>query len=160
MPKKERLQPLQIYKLLPRTNCKQCGCESCFSFSLALISKEKRPTDCPELQSENFGSSRQTLNEYFGKGEIIPGTGLLLDKERCSGCGTCVVVCTKALNTVFYHGTTIPRADRESVVPVLQVIDGIVNAISWSSCKRMMDPPDYCRVCEDKCPFDALELVR
>ena len=160
MPKKQRLQPLQIYKLLPRTNCKQCGCESCFSFALALISKEKRPSDCPELQSEVFKSSLQTLDKYFGKGEIIPGTGLLLDKERCSGCGTCVVVCTKALNTVFHHGTTIPHPNRKSVTPVLQLVDGIINVINWSSCKRMMDPPDYCRVCEDKCPFDALELVK
>ena len=31
MSKREKLQPLHAYRMLPRTNCKLCGCESCFA---------------------------------------------------------------------------------------------------------------------------------
>ena len=159
MPKREHLQPLQVLKLLPCTNCKQCGYSTCFAFAFALISRQNRPEDCPELQAENFKSSLQTLNEYLGGGEIIPGTGIALDREKCSGCGTCVVVCNTANSSDYHHGTKIRREDSCQTSPVLQVVDGIVDVVNWNGCRRMMNPPLYCRVCEEKCPFSALQLV-
>ena len=107
--KKERFQPLQIYQLLPRTNCKLCGCAGCYAFAFALINRTKKPADCPELVTEAFSKSFKRLNEEFGEGEVIEGTDFVIDKEKCTGCGDCVVVCDKALITVSRPGMRFYR---------------------------------------------------
>jgi ArsR family metal-binding transcriptional regulator len=45
----QRPVPMTIYKLLPRTNCKQCGESTCFNFALKLIAKDRAPEACPAL---------------------------------------------------------------------------------------------------------------
>lgn len=161
MLKRERIQPLQVYQLLPRTNCKLCGLPGCYAFAFALIGREKTIKDCPELESEAFSSSLQTLNEYFGGEGVVEKTGLLINKEKCNGCGDCVIVCNKALYSVASHeAMMILRRPEDELPPVLEIVDGVVQVACWSSCKRCGDPPAQCRVCEEKCLFGALELVR
>jgi len=38
-----------VYKLLPQTNCKQCGEPTCYTFALKLAASQKKITDCPPL---------------------------------------------------------------------------------------------------------------
>jgi len=159
LPKKERLQPLQVYQLLPRTNCKLCNYNGCMGFAFALLSREKIPADCPELQKEEFRDSLKVLNAAFGKPVKVEKTGLLLEKEICNGCGDCVIACTKILPRVFHHGTVFSRQNVRDIPPVFQVINGVVEIINWPSCKRVRERLP-CRVCEDKCPFGAIALVR
>ncbi len=55
--------PLEVYKLLPKTNCGQCGIATCMAFAAAIIKKEKRPVDCPFLgreAAERMDSSVET----------------------------------------------------------------------------------------------------
>ena len=158
MPKQRKLQPLQIYQLLPRTNCKSCGCRTCFAFAFALISRDKRLEDCPDIQTEAFLSSYHTLKTLLGNAEPIEGTAFTLDREVCTGCGDCISACERVIRYINPRGGVLYH--RNSVPPVLQVIDGIIQVVNWDSCKRVMDPPDLCRVCADKCPFNALDLVK
>lgn len=44
--------PLEIYALLPRTNCGDCGIASCLGFAAAVLKGEKLPVDCPHLAQE------------------------------------------------------------------------------------------------------------
>lgn len=44
--------PLQLYKLLPRTNCRQCQVPTCMAFAAAVIKGQKRLDDCPHLDSD------------------------------------------------------------------------------------------------------------
>jgi hypothetical protein len=44
--------PLQVYKLLPKTNCGDCGVSTCMAFAAAIIKQEKRLADCPHLDRE------------------------------------------------------------------------------------------------------------
>lgn len=158
MPKLDKIQPLQIYQLLPRTDCQKCGSATCLAFAFELISREKKLSDCPDLLTEAFRDSYEFLSQYFGEEEAeVSEMGLLITREKCSGCGDCAVVCNKALSTIMYSGMVLHR---DPVPPVLKVVDGTVQVIEWTSCKRCMDPPDYCRLCEEKCTFGALELVR
>ena len=41
--------PLEIYKLLPKSNCKQCQLQTCLAFAGAVIKGQKRLKECPHL---------------------------------------------------------------------------------------------------------------
>ena len=43
---------LEIYKLLPRTNCKKCGYPTCLAFAMALASKKVELAACPDVSAE------------------------------------------------------------------------------------------------------------
>lgn len=43
------LNPLQIYKSLPGTNCGKCFLPSCLAFAAALVAGRMKATDCPDL---------------------------------------------------------------------------------------------------------------
>ena len=43
--------PLEIYKLLPKSNCKQCGVATCLAFAADVIKGQKRLIECPQLES-------------------------------------------------------------------------------------------------------------
>ncbi len=47
-----KLDPLSIYKLLPKTNCRDCGLRTCMSYASALIRQEKSLKDCPHISKE------------------------------------------------------------------------------------------------------------
>ncbi len=44
--------PLEIYNLLPRTNCKECGFETCMSFAAHVFERSAKITDCKPLVEE------------------------------------------------------------------------------------------------------------
>ncbi|MBN1166825.1 MAG: acetyl-CoA decarbonylase/synthase complex subunit gamma [Methanospirillaceae archaeon] len=46
------LKPLEIYKLLPKKNCKECGEQTCLSFAMKLAQGKADPASCPYLDSE------------------------------------------------------------------------------------------------------------
>ena len=121
-----------------------------------MISRTKKPADCPELLTEAFSKSFKQLNEEFGEGEVIEGTDFVVDEGKCTGCGDCVVVCGKALMTVSRPGMLFYRSE---VPPVLQITDGRVQIINWDSCKRMLSGANLCTLCVEKCPFGAIDLV-
>ncbi len=44
--------PLEVYKLLPKSNCKLCGVATCLAFAAAVIKGEKRLQECLHLESK------------------------------------------------------------------------------------------------------------
>ncbi len=46
--------PLEVVKLLPRSNCGQCGEASCLAFAVALSTGQKPPEACPYLDLEKL----------------------------------------------------------------------------------------------------------
>ena len=47
--------PLEVYKLLPKSNCGQCGIPTCLAFAAAVIKQEKQLADCPHLDVDVLG---------------------------------------------------------------------------------------------------------
>ncbi len=47
---------MQIYKLLPRTNCKDCGFPTCMAFAMQVASKQKSLEDCPHISEDAMSS--------------------------------------------------------------------------------------------------------
>ncbi len=46
------LSGLQIYKLLPKTNCKDCGFPTCLAFAMKLAQKQVELASCPHVSEE------------------------------------------------------------------------------------------------------------
>jgi len=58
----ERLQPLELYRLLPGTNCKACGEASCFNLALKLAAGQVELAACtPLLQEPSHDQQRERL---------------------------------------------------------------------------------------------------
>ncbi|MGV8123319.1 MAG: acetyl-CoA decarbonylase/synthase complex subunit gamma [Candidatus Xenobiia bacterium LiM19] len=69
------LTGLQIYKLLPQSNCGECGSPTCIAFAMKIAGKKASPEDCPRISEE----ARETLSEeasppirpvIIGKGQM------------------------------------------------------------------------------------------
>jgi hypothetical protein len=61
---------VEIYKLLPKTNCGKCGTTSCFGFAARLASHQASPDDCPTMTT----SAREALKEADANRQPSPGT--------------------------------------------------------------------------------------
>jgi len=46
------LTGLEIFKLLPKNNCKKCGLPTCLAFAMALAQKKRALDDCPEVSEQ------------------------------------------------------------------------------------------------------------
>jgi len=46
------LSGLAIYKLLPKTNCKECGFPTCLAFAMKLAARQVELSDCPHVSDE------------------------------------------------------------------------------------------------------------
>jgi len=46
------LTGLEIFKLLPKTNCKKCGKPTCLAFAMQLAQKRAKLEDCPDVSAE------------------------------------------------------------------------------------------------------------
>ncbi len=57
----QRPTPMAVYKLLPQTNCKQCGEPTCFTFALRLAASQKQIVDCPPLFDPTRADKLATL---------------------------------------------------------------------------------------------------
>ena len=44
---------IEILKLLPKTNCKECGFQTCMVFASLVAEGAKDTSDCPQLGTEN-----------------------------------------------------------------------------------------------------------
>jgi acetyl-CoA decarbonylase/synthase complex subunit gamma len=65
---------LQIYKLLPKTNCKDCGYPTCLAFAMKLAAKQASLDDCPHVSEEakealSAASAPPIRLVKFGKGQ-------------------------------------------------------------------------------------------
>jgi hypothetical protein len=61
---------VEIYKLLPKTNCGKCGTTSCFGFAAKLATHQASHVDCPNMTP----AARETLQESAVEKHSSPGT--------------------------------------------------------------------------------------
>ncbi len=55
------LSAIEIYKLLPRTNCKQCGEQTCIAFACKVLSEEKNVILCKPIFEHQYNEKRKML---------------------------------------------------------------------------------------------------
>ena len=57
---KRALRHLDIWELLPRTNCKQCGEATCMAFAVGLLQQKRELTECLPLMADSAHADRRT----------------------------------------------------------------------------------------------------
>jgi ArsR family metal-binding transcriptional regulator len=61
--KKRAPRHLDIWELLPRSNCGQCGESTCLAFAVAVIQQKRSLAECSPLQSDSsFADRKATLD--------------------------------------------------------------------------------------------------
>ncbi len=58
---------LEIYKLLPKTNCGKCGEKTCLAFATKLSTGEAVYKDCKPLLTEEYEEARENLARLLGE---------------------------------------------------------------------------------------------
>ena len=80
------LTGLQIQKLLPGTNCKECGSNTCMAFAMKLASKKANLSECPYASDE--------AKQILGAASEPPVKGVKIGSKTISSLGE---------ETVFYR---------------------------------------------------------
>ncbi|MDZ7843519.1 MAG: (Fe-S)-binding protein [Anaerolineales bacterium] len=62
---RQRPAPMAVYKLLPGTNCKQCGEATCWVYAFKLAASQKNLSDCPPLHESQHADKLQALEEII-----------------------------------------------------------------------------------------------
>ena len=75
------LKALDIFKLLPGTNCKKCGELTCLGFAVKLVGRDIEIRKCDPLFSEKYQEKRKVLFELLhASGYEVPGAFLGSEK--------------------------------------------------------------------------------
>jgi ArsR family metal-binding transcriptional regulator len=57
--------PLDVYPVLPQTNCKQCGEATCMAFAVGLLQQRRQPGECLPLNDPVFTERLAALEAMF-----------------------------------------------------------------------------------------------
>ncbi len=73
----KELSPIDVYKLLPRTNCKECGQENCMAFATKIVNREVQIDQCPPLLKKENEKAYNQLKEMLKPPvkEVVVGSG-------------------------------------------------------------------------------------
>lgn len=74
--------PLEIYKILPQTNCGQCFLPSCLAFSAAVVNGSKKLADCPFIKETEEVQPKVVKTEPY---EIMRGEKIAKLQEKVKG---------------------------------------------------------------------------
>jgi len=73
----KELSPIDVYKLLPKTNCKECGEENCMAFATKIVNREVQVDQCPPLLKKENEKAYNQLKEMLKPPvkEVVVGAG-------------------------------------------------------------------------------------
>jgi acetyl-CoA decarbonylase/synthase complex subunit gamma len=73
----KELSPLDVYKLLPKTNCKDCGEENCMAFATKLVNREVILESCLPLLAKTSEKMYRQLKDLLKPAvkEVVAGVG-------------------------------------------------------------------------------------
>lgn len=59
------ISPIDVYKLLPRTNCGECGVPNCMAFATKVVNGEAVVDGCPPILTERYRGTYVRLGELL-----------------------------------------------------------------------------------------------
>ena len=126
----------RIDRLLPQTQCGQCGFAGCKPYALAIAHRQADINQCPpggaagvQALAELLGRQAKLLNPVHGVEK--PTLLALIREEECIGCTKCIQAC-----------------------PVDAIIGGpkLMHTVLADLCTG-------CELCIPPCPVDCIDLV-
>ena len=78
----KELSPIDVYKLLPKINCKECGQDNCMAFATKIVNREVNIDQCPPLLKKENEKAYKQLKELLKPAvkEVIVGVGVTAKK--------------------------------------------------------------------------------
>ncbi|MGD9130408.1 MAG: acetyl-CoA decarbonylase/synthase complex subunit gamma [Candidatus Bathyarchaeota archaeon] len=61
----KQLSPIDVYMLLPKTNCKECGEDNCMAFATKVVNREVTIDQCPPLLTKKHEKNYLKLKEML-----------------------------------------------------------------------------------------------
>ena len=126
----------QINRLLPQTQCGQCGYPGCLPYAQALLDGDAEINQCAPggaatvtALANLLGQSHRPLNPSFGQHQ--PPAVAEIDESQCIGCALCIDACP---------------------------IDAIVGAAEFTHTVIRTECTG-CELCLPPCPVDCIRLV-
>ena len=101
------LTGLQIQKLLPKTNCKECGVNTCLAFAMKLAARKASIDECPYASEEAI----RVLSEAYQP----PVRGIQLGRDRSLKLGEETVLYRH--EKTFVHQTLLAVTVRDTDAP-------------------------------------------
>jgi 4Fe-4S ferredoxin len=150
------LTPMEVYKLLPKTNCRICDEQTCMGFAFKVISRERAIEECKPLFEWKYKKQREELLELLKPLEKATETGLIVEEELCVGCANCVIVCPVHV-AKDPNGAGLgfgPKID-----PILRIENGVVKVVNMELCRRYGEERVLCVSCRENCPSDAISFL-
>jgi acetyl-CoA decarbonylase/synthase, CODH/ACS complex subunit gamma len=73
----KQLSPIDVYMLLPKTNCKECGEDNCMAFATKVVNREVSIDQCPPLLTKANEKNYKKLKEMLKPAvkEVTVGVG-------------------------------------------------------------------------------------
>ncbi len=70
--KQARLDPLTVYRELPKTNCGECGEATCMAFAARVVNRHLQANRCNPLLLKDYESNRERLWALLREAEYDP----------------------------------------------------------------------------------------
>ncbi len=169
---------LEIYKLLDKTNCRQCGVPTCLAFAAAVMRGDKNLKDCPFLDTaaiENFMESAEPAPT--GKEDRDEALEELRDRlrgadpahlaDRIGGVYDRGKLAIKCLGKDFYidrngNMTSDCHNNRWVLVPLLNYVihsAGLEPARNWMPFRELNEGSERAGLFAQRCEKPMKELV-
>ena len=121
-----KLTGIDIFKLTPKKNCKECGCPTCMAFGMKVAQGALEITKCPHMApeaiaklSEASAPPMKTIKAGVGEAEITLGGETVLYRHEKTfvnktryGVNVCSCMDDAKLDEVF---AGIPKVDYERI---------------------------------------------
>ncbi len=122
----KELSPIDIYKLLPKINCKECGVDNCMAFATKIVNREMTVEQCPPLLKKENEKSLVKLQELLKPAvkEITVGVG-----DRAKKIGGKLVMYRHEFT---YKNPTAIAIDVTDEMPEQEVVGRVQHAENFS----------------------------
>jgi acetyl-CoA decarbonylase/synthase complex subunit gamma len=113
------LTGLKIHKLLPGTNCKECGSNTCLAFAMKLAAKKAELSQCPYASEE--------AKQVLGAAAEPPVKGIALGPEKTLKLGGETVLYRHEKTFAHQTALAINVNDTDSVTSIDAVLEAVKN---------------------------------